>query len=33
MRKHVLAVLAYVVATFGAQAVSHFGVNARTTPR
>jgi len=28
MRKHVLAVLAYVVATFGAQAVSHFGVNA-----
>ena len=28
MRKHLLAVLAYVVATFGAQAVSHFGVNA-----
>lgn len=28
MKKHVLAVLAYVVATFGTQAVSHFGVNA-----
>ena len=28
MRKHVLAVLAYVVATFATQAVSHFGVNA-----
>ncbi len=28
MRKHLLAVLAYVVATFATQAVSHFGVNA-----
>lgn len=28
MRKHVLAVLAYVLATFATQAVSHFGVNA-----
>lgn len=28
MRKHFLAVLAYVVATFATQAVSHFGVNA-----
>jgi hypothetical protein len=28
MRKHVLAVLVYVVATFATQAVSHFGVNA-----
>lgn len=28
MQKHVLAVLAYVVATFATQAVSHFGVNA-----
>src|SRR2546427_8054132 len=28
MRKHVLAVLAYVVATFATQAVSHFGINA-----
>src|SRR6266566_5026434 len=28
MRKHLLAVLAYVVATFAVQAVSHFGVNA-----
>ena len=28
MRTHVLAVLAYVVATFATQAVSHFGVNA-----
>lgn len=28
MKKHVLAVLAYVVATFATQAVSHFGVNA-----
>src|SRR5437660_11924654 len=28
MRKHVLAVLVYVVATFATQAVSHFGINA-----
>ncbi len=28
MRKHFLAVLAYVVATLATQAVSHFGVNA-----
>src|SRR5207253_5885904 len=28
MRRHVLAVLVYVVATFATQAVSHFGVNA-----
>lgn len=28
MKKHVLALLAYVVATFATQAVSHFGVNA-----
>src|SRR6266581_394628 len=28
MRKHLLAVLAYVVATFATQAASHFGVNA-----
>src|SRR5256885_13915552 len=28
MRQHLLAVLAYVVATFATQAVSHFGVNA-----
>src|SRR5437879_13824611 len=28
MRKHFLAVLAYVVTTFATQAVSHFGVNA-----
>src|SRR3989442_12551628 len=28
MRKHFLAVLAYVVATFATQAVSHFGGNA-----
>src|SRR2546421_11434040 len=28
MRKHVLAVLVYVVATFATQAESHFGVNA-----
>lgn len=28
MKKHVLAVLAYVVATFATQTVSHFGVNA-----
>jgi len=28
MRQHVLAVLAYVLATFVTQAVSHFGVNA-----
>src|SRR5712691_6607311 len=28
MRKHLLAVLVYVVATFATQAVSHFGVNA-----
>ncbi len=28
MRKHVLAVLVYVVATFATQAVSHIGVNA-----
>jgi len=28
MRKHLLAVLAYVVATFATQAVSHFAVNA-----
>jgi len=28
MRKHFSAVLAYVVATFATQAVSHFGVNA-----
>lgn len=28
MKKHVLAVLAYVVATFATQALSHFGVNA-----
>ena len=28
MRKHILAVLTYVLATFATQAVSHFGVNA-----
>jgi len=28
MRQHLLAILAYVVATFATQAVSHFGVNA-----
>src|SRR5437879_12869030 len=28
MRKQVLAVLVYVVATFATQAVSHFGINA-----
>ena len=28
MRKHLLAVLVYVVATFATQALSHFGVNA-----
>src|SRR5229473_5137320 len=29
MKKYLLAVLAYVVATFGTQAVSHFAVNAQ----
>jgi hypothetical protein len=29
MRKHLLAVLAYVLATFGTQAVSHFSLNAQ----
>ncbi len=29
MKKHLLAVLAYVLATFGTQAVSHFAVNAQ----